>query len=933
MTDAGAHFRKCDFQVHTPRDINWDGAEAVSDEDRRTYATAFVAACRARDLGAVAVTDHHDLAFFPFIREAALAETDDNGKPLEESARLVVFPGMELTLSVPCQALLLLDADFPGDLLEHVVHAISVTPTPAERAKHEKTERLEHFKTLVDLYDTLNRKDFIRGRFIVLPHVGQNGLVSMLRKGLASQYKNMPCVGGYLDGFVTQHGTGNSDIVAGKTKEWGNKAIAVFQTSDNRARDFKKLGTAVTWIKWAKPTAEALRQACLARESRVSHIEPKLPALRITHLEVSNSKFIGPVSLDFNPQYNALIGGRGTGKSTLLEYIRWALCDQPAARLSDDDDDLPDFQKRRKSLVQGTLFPLDAEVEVSFLLNDAPHVVRRKVTGELLLQIGSSACQACSEQNVRDLLPVRAYSQKQLSAVGARLEELRRFVQAPIQKELDTVGGTLDALRDKLREGFEQVRALRVLESEITAHGLEHQSLAEQATKLRETLAGLSPADTAVIVRQAAYEMERRFVQSLKRDAGTMQVFLNEASGAISDIPALFDAARVPENTEILRAAHGALASAMTEARRTLKALRESLEGSAEMAPYREGIAKWETALAAHELEYEGAKARAAMHEDTLKAVKALELRLAEVSEALDTKRRAITRLGDPLAAFATLRSAWRGAHAARAELLERQCVRLTAGTQSRLKASLKRAADTAPLGDRIRQLLRGTGTKGDRIEHLLEQITTAKEPFEAWQAILDDLFPLVWIQIDDEGTTTLPATPRLDGAGFTTRERLALTKQIEPNDWLDLLLFDLEDLPVFEYEVKPGEFLPFEKASPGQQATALLAVLLLQDGPPLIIDQPEDDLNMKIISETVATLWKAKSHRQIIFASHNANLVVNGDAELVVCCDYRSSGAESGGRIKAMGAIDMPEINREIAEVMEGGVEAFKLRFQKYGF
>ncbi|HEV3059464.1 MAG TPA: AAA family ATPase, partial [Vicinamibacterales bacterium] len=138
---------------------------------------------------------------------------------------------------------------------------------------------------------------------------------------------------------------------------------------------------------------------------------------------------------------------------------------------------------------------------------------------------------------------------------------------------------------------------------------------------------------------------------------------------------------------------------------------------------------------------------------------------------------------------------------------------------------------------------------------------------------------------------------------------------------------------PVFEYQVRTDDFLPFENASPGQQATALLSILLLQDGPPLLIDQPEDDLNMKIINEIVETLWQAKTHRQVIFASHNANLVVNGDAEFVICCDYRTTATESGGQIKFLGAIDVPEINHEIAEVMEGGVEAFKLRYQKYGF
>jgi type III restriction enzyme len=111
MSDKGAHFYKCDFQVHTPRDLNWQGSGAVTDDERRQYAQEFVAACRAKDLTAVAITDHHDLSFFRFIKEAAEKETDALGRPLPAHERLTVFPGMELTLAVPCQALLILDAD------------------------------------------------------------------------------------------------------------------------------------------------------------------------------------------------------------------------------------------------------------------------------------------------------------------------------------------------------------------------------------------------------------------------------------------------------------------------------------------------------------------------------------------------------------------------------------------------------------------------------------------------------------------------------------------------------------------------------------------------------------------------------------------------------------------------------------------------------
>ena len=49
----------------------------------------------------------------------------------------------------------------------------------------------------------------------------------------------------------------------------------------------------------------------------------------------------------------------------------------------------------------------------------------------------------------------------------------------------------------------------------------------------------------------------------------------------------------------------------------------------------------------------------------------------------------------------------------------------------------------------------------------------------------------------------------------------------------------------------------------------------------------------MKIISEAVGPLWQAKARRQVIFTSHNPNLVVNGDAELVICCDYRTSATQ----------------------------------------
>lgn len=100
-----------------------------------------------------------------------------------------------------------------------------------------------------------------------------------------------------------------------------------------------------------------------------------------------------------------------------------------------------------------------------------------------------------------------------------------------------------------------------------------------------------------------------------------------------------------------------------------------------------------------------------------------------------------------------------------------------------------------------------------------------------------------------------------------------------------------------------------------------------------MIIDQPEDDLDNETVLQIVSKIWSCKSRRQLVFSSHNANLVVNGDADLVLVCAYLDSGDQSAGHIKEQGAIDVSAVRDAITAVMEGGERAFRLRKEKYGF
>lgn len=928
--DKGAHFHRCDFQVHTPRDLNWVGQNAQTPAERRAFAEELIAACRQKELDAIAVTDHHDVALIPYIVDAAASETDSLGNPLPAHKQVVVFPGMELTLGVPCQALLLLDADFPTGFLEQVVQALSVMPAPAEDNKHAQTERLGHITDLSEFHKLLSQKPFLRDRFIIMPHVGEGGTSTILRAGFAQHYKTMPCVGGYLEKPVTSHGTGNAEIVAGRNREWGNKAIGIFQTSDNRRRDFANLGKHTTWVKWARPTAEALRQACLARESRITHNPPQLPSTRVLSVEVSMSRFMGPIFLELNPQYSALIGGRGTGKSTILEYLRWALCDQSPAI----DDDTPEFQKRSRSLIAHTLIPVDGVVTVAFEKNGISHTVRRKsASNELLLKIGDAEYQACTEVDIRTLLPVHGYSQKQLSSVGVRLDQLTRFVNASIQQDLTDLAEERADLQAKLRLAYDNVARHRDLSARIAKHEIERTSSAEQIEQLRASLQGLSDADRAIISSRTLREEEARLVDGWAVQIAEAVATLQAAEDALLDTPLPLLGKETPEQL-LLESMRSDLSAWATTARADLSRLRNLLPpGGNGLAEYQRSAALWEERRRLADAEYEAAKVRGAAHDGTLKQIREVEERVKKLDADLMDLKRTLARLGEPVGQFEQLRAQWTALHSRRTQLLAAQCDALTTLSQGQIRATLKKGHNTTRIEAELRDRLKGTKVRAERYEALWGRLRGASDAFGEWQVLLEEFEQLARVVVEDEAAVVLPSTPLLEACGVTIRERQAIARQLTPATWITLFVQELEDEPVFEYRARETEYIPFNEASAGQQATALLHVLLNQEGPPLIIDQPEDDLDNKVMEEVVRELWRAKSQRQLIFASHNANLVVNGDAELVVCCDYRVAGEQSGGHVKLQGAIDIPEVNAEITAVMEGGRAAFKLRREKYGF
>jgi type III restriction enzyme len=123
------------------------------------------------------------MAFVPYVIRAARDETDHRGELLPPGRRLVVFPGIELTLGVPCQAILLIDADFPENMLVPLLTALHLSPLSDDQARNGNVTRLDDVHSFLDLKQELDRHNWLKDKYIIFPNVSGEGKFSLFRNG------------------------------------------------------------------------------------------------------------------------------------------------------------------------------------------------------------------------------------------------------------------------------------------------------------------------------------------------------------------------------------------------------------------------------------------------------------------------------------------------------------------------------------------------------------------------------------------------------------------------------------------------------------------------------------------------------------------------------------------------------------------------------
>ena len=194
------------------------------------------------------------------------------------------------------------------------------------------------------------------------------------------------------------------------------------------------------------------------------------------------------------------------------------------------------------------------------------------------------------------------------------------------------------------------------------------------------------------------------------------------------------------------------------------------------------------------------------------------------------------------------------------------------------------------------------------------------------------------WWNDLDEGNRPTPDdllerinTRRLAMVGMSEAVQETFLVQMTPSKKRELASLRCRDQYVLEFMMDDGRYRLLEDLSGGQRVNLLLSLLLeTNDERPLVIDQPEDELDNRFLFETLLPVLKRlKGRRQIILATHNANIVVNGDADQVIHLEATANR----GRVANSGAIEEPAIRDAIVRTVDGGEEAFRMRRLKYGF
>jgi len=874
----GARFYRCALQVNPFAYLSRHNKQTALRTEAE-YNTAIIAACLETDIEVIGVTDHYRADESAGLVQAARA------------AGIFAFGGFEAVTKYGVHFLCLFDPD-KDSMLERFIGDCGVhdTQTASPTGGLDSTELLGRAKTW--------------GAICIAAHVASEG-------GLLKKLSGQPRVNAWrspdllacaLAGPVSDAPDNIRPILENKDAEHKrNRLVAVINASDvNGPEDLKKDG-ASCFIKMSNVSVEALRQAFLDPESRIRLNSDPQPEPHAEFLALTwEGGFLDDTSVHFNGNLNVLVGGRGTGKSTMIESMRYALGLDPLGE---------EARKAHEGVVR---YVLRSGTKISLLVRSHKpsqrcYTIERSVPNPPIVKDETGDVMTLSP---KDVMPgVEVFGQHEISELTKSREKLTLLLERFVERD-PTLLGRKTKVKLELERSRSRImdvrREMKALEERLAAlPGLEETQKRFKEAGLEERL-----KEKSLLIRE-----ERVFANVDERIDPIRTLHSDLAEGF--PIDAAFVSAKALEglpNAAILAEIEKTLGTLSTKLKAAAAQIAKALE---EADTSITGIkARWNERKKAIEETYE--KLLRELQKAKIDGAEFIRLRqqIEELRPLRDRKEAMKRDLATHEAHRRKLLSEWEDIQASEYREIQSAAKKVSRKLRDRVRVEVTMAGNRDPLDQLLREV-------GGNLNAALERLR------ETEQLSLRD-----FAQCCRDGKDALMQRYKLPtgSAERISQADLGLFMRIEELDLSATTKIELNTAP----DGESPTWQTLEALSTGQKATAVLLLLLLESEAPLVVDQPEDDLDNRFITEGVVPIMRQeKRRRQFVLSTHNANIPVLGDAELILGLAASGEGKEGHAKISPehMGSIDSKPVCELVEEILEGGKDAFEMRRSKYGF
>ncbi|MDA2937085.1 PHP domain-containing protein [Acidobacteria bacterium AH-259-A15] len=854
--DKGAKFYKADLHTHTPASKDF--------QDKTITPEEYVEAALAKGLNILAVTDHNSAEWVDAVRGAA------------KGTNLHVFPGVEVTTPI-CHILAIFDPAFPKQKLDDFLSAVGVTSE--KRGKHN---------ALAEQPEVVLQKIKEFGGIAIASHANSsNGLL----KHPKGQYKQRIY---HRDDLAALEFTDREDIEKfSHGKIPGYKAKACLQGSD--AHSLTALKQRFMYLKMDGVSLRGIEQALLDYEVRIRF---DWDFLQITHSRIKsmqvNQGFFGGLKFEFHPNLNCFVGGKGTGKSTVIELLRYCF---------DDISAIEDIAEDTRGKIDALLGE-GGKVTARYTDSDGEDKVVEREVGPWE-----------AEQTVRTehgnpaaivAKPV-FFSQGELTRVAAnpiaQLELIDRYLD--VHSENAVEADLCEQLNRNAAQLQEASRRIRQIGGE-----LEDKETGKVATKLKyEALE--SKLKEPVLREFPNWESEKRYIDNTIGGLKKLPGEFNEAVDRIN-FTELFPQALAVNfpNYKALKPIAEIIESVGDDLKAAKRSFREAIDSK--IADVEKHTRTWEPVFNKKKQQYE----------QVLEGIGETDIRRAQAN--LRKLRARLDHLEAKERELAGLRKRVGQLHQERKELL----AELQKTRKSRFeKRSAKAAEWQQAFEGKIKVDVAFCTNRKEYITQLRILSKGAMLRDTDISAIANTVDPELLVEMVAQNQFELlgeRAGIKVDNA----KKLLDVLRSRHLQDLLELETVALRDRPEIRYEVEPGRDKGLHELSVGQKGTVIISLALVEGQAPLIIDQPEETLDtLSIYDQVVGTVRRQKDTRQFVFTTHNPNVAVGADAEL----NYILDATADRGHVRSSGGIDEEKTNRLLLVHLEGGPKAFTLRSRKY--